>query len=122
MAPRLETGQGQCFTFRHCLCHIVLYVAHNGIHLNHCVGARLGHGMSTLAPLEDVDNTVLVWWRQGRPRSAWYTELPGSTRVKLQELTAEYQHTCFIQLLAANGDDMDEIQVGDPEVPPFTPP
>jgi hypothetical protein len=64
----------------------ILFVASNGIHINNCIGARLGHGVSTLAPLEDVDNTVLVWWRQGRPRSVWYTELDGSVRVKLHEI------------------------------------
>ena len=72
--------------------------------------------MSTLAPLEDVDDTVLVWWRQGRPRSVWHTELQGSMRIKLHEITVEWQHTCFVQFLTAGSDDMDESQAIEPEI------
>ena len=100
----------------------ILFVASNGIHLQNCIGARLGHGMSTLPPLEDVDSTVLVWWRQGQPRTVWHTDLPGSVRVKLHEITAEWQHTCFIQFLAASSDDVEDIQDLEPEVAVFTPP
>ena len=99
-----------------------LFVASSGIHLNNCIGARLGHGMSTLALVEDVDSTVLVCWRQGRPRSVWYTELQGSMRVKLHEITAEWQHACLVQFLTAGSDDMDEIQATEPEIAVITPP
>ena len=102
--------------------YAILHVAANGLHLNNCVGARLGHGMSILPPLEDIGHTVIVWWRQGRPRTVWYNDTPGSSRVKLQDLIAEWQHACFIQFLTAGDDDLKEICIAGPEIPPFTPP
>ena len=102
--------------------YAILHVAANGLHLNNCVGARLGQGIATLPPLEDIGHTVIVWWRQGRPRTVWYNDTPGSSRIKLQDLTAEWQHACFIQFLTAGDDDLKEIRIVDPEIPPFTPP
>ena len=102
--------------------YAILLVASNGIHINNCIGARLGHGVASLAPLDDVDNTVLVWWRQGRPRSVWHTDIQGDMRVQLSEITAEWQHTCFIQFLAAKAEDLEDILDVEPELEMFTPP
>ena len=57
----------------------VLYVASNNIHLQNCIGARLGHGMAILFPMEEVGDTVLVWWRQGRPQTVWHADVWSSS-------------------------------------------
>ena len=46
----------------------VLWVASHALHLPNCIGARMGQGVPSLAPLEDVDASILVWWRTGRPQ------------------------------------------------------
>ena len=53
-------------------------------------------------------------------RSVWYTELQGSMRVTLHEITAEWQNTCFVKFLTAGSDDMDEIQATELEIAVFT--
>ena len=55
--------------------YAVLHVAYNGLYLTSCVGARLGHGISYLAPLDDFGQTVLIPWRQGRVRTMWHSDV-----------------------------------------------
>lgn len=102
--------------------YAILYVAADGLHLNTCVGARLGQGLSTLPPLQDTGHTVIVWWRHDRPRTVWSNGTPGSSKNQLPDLTAEWQHACFIQFLTAGDDNRTEIRMFDPEIPPFTAP
>ena len=81
----------------------------------------MGNGVPSLSPLEDVDETVLVWWHQGRPQTVWYTEIRGSLRVKMHEITADWKQSCFIQFLAASSDDVQEVQEMEPEIQIYTP-
>ena len=99
----------------------VLWVASNAVHLPNCIGARMGQGVPSLAPLDDVETSVLVWWRTGRTSVVWHTETSGSVRVKLHEITTDWQNTSFIQFLSATGDDARRVQEMEPEIPIYTP-
>ena len=96
----------------------LLHVAACGFHLVGCVGGRVGHGIAVLEGVEEVDDSFLWWWREGRPGLSWYLHSPGTARIKLTEVFGrDWQNTSFVQFLLAGGDQVEELRRMEVDVP-----
>jgi len=96
----------------------VLYVAACGFRIDGCIGARLGANISLLEGVVACDDSILWFWKCGRPAQSWYYESSGTVRLHLTKIFGpEWPNYAFIQFLRVGPDDVQRVRDIAPTVP-----
>ena len=97
----------------------MLHVAACGLHLQGCVGARLAQGVEVMEAIADLDWSLIVWWKTGRPSITYYAEHAATQRVVVHRLVDEdaWRTTSLIQFLLCGTDEVAAVRRKYPRVP-----
>ena len=95
----------------------VLYAAGCDLHLSGCVGARLTNGLIKLPSLKDIEDSLIVYWLQGKLSDYQYLRTAANTMVDMRTLCHDYTKCCSIQFLLRSLEDIELIRVEFPNVP-----
>ena len=96
----------------------ILHTARFALHIDRCIGARLGHGVRKLEAVS-VDEAVLLHWQLGKFSEHHYVEQAPVGRISFEQLIGpDWPNTCYIQFLCIGARDYDSARAAHPEMPP----
>lgn len=101
------------------LLNAILFTASNTIHLQKCIGARLGRGFHVLTGLHHVVSSVIIWWPAGKPNLFQTYEHVGTQSIHLRQMIEndQYSDYCWIQFLCTDVPNSRKVRRLDPEMP-----